>query len=186
MTSEQRQRIEQLLDEGRWSSAEIAQQVGVPRQTVAAVKAWRTMRSLPPEEPAPSDAAPPEGAGKSQLFGLERDLQIALRANIAQLEPGLEIIDEGTEQSVDAGRVDILAKDAQGRIVVIELKAGAASDDVVAQVLAYMSCYAAEGEQVRGIVVAGDFPRRVLFAARAVPNLELRRYTFQFGFEPVS
>ena len=34
----------------------------------------------------------------SQLIGLERDLQIALRRAIEQLEPGFEIIDDGAER----------------------------------------------------------------------------------------
>ena len=38
-------------------------------------------------------------------FGLERDLQSALRANIQQLEPGLRITDEGKERSTEAGRI---------------------------------------------------------------------------------
>ena len=37
-------------------------------------------------------------------FRFERDLQKALRDNIEQLEPGLKIIDGGTEKSVEAGK----------------------------------------------------------------------------------
>jgi hypothetical protein len=40
-------------------------------------------------------------------------------------------------------------------------------------------------KNIRGILVAGDFPPRVVFAARAVPNLQLRKYTFRFSFETV-
>ena len=38
-----------------------------------------------------------------QRMGLERDLQDALRSEIEPLEPGLRIIDGGTERSVDSG-----------------------------------------------------------------------------------
>src|SRR5437868_12272144 len=44
-------------------------------------------------------------------FGLERDLQAALRRNMEQLEPGLTITDGGKEKPVTSGRVDITAKD---------------------------------------------------------------------------
>jgi SepF-like predicted cell division protein (DUF552 family) len=119
-------------------------------------------------------------------FGLERDLQSALRSNIAQLEPSLKIIDGGKERVTDAGRLDITAEDSQGNIVVIELKAGAASPDVIAQVLAYMGAIAeSDKKPVRGILVAGGFHKRVIWAARAIPNLELKKYSFQFTFEPV-
>lgn len=119
-------------------------------------------------------------------FGLERDLQAALRANIDQLEPGLKVIDDGKERVTEAGRIDITAKDPHGNIVVIELKAGTATPQVIAQVLAYMGAVAeTDGKPVRGILVAGDFHKRVVLATRAVPNLQLRRYSFQFSFEAV-
>ncbi len=119
-------------------------------------------------------------------FGLERDLQSAVRANIEQLEPGLRIIDDGSERVTDAGRIDITAEDTNGRIVVIELKAGIASPEVVTQVLAYMSAIEeAEKKPARGILVAGDFHKRVIWAARAVSALELKKYSFQFKFESV-
>ncbi len=123
---------------------------------------------------------------KEITFGLERDLQLALRANIERLESGLKIIDEGKERVTDAGRVDITARDSNGSIVVIELKAGTASPEVVTQILAYMGAIAElEKEPVRGILVAGDFHKRVVLAARAVSALELKKYSFQFKFESV-
>jgi RecB family endonuclease NucS len=46
--------------------------------------------------------------------------------------------------------------------VVIELKAGNASPDAIAQILAYMSAVAeADQKPVRGILIAGDFHKRV-------------------------
>ena len=116
-------------------------------------------------------------------FSLERDLQRALRINIGQLEPGLKIIDDGGERSVAAGRIDITAEDDTGQLVVIELKAGTAQSDAITQVLSYMGSIDAEGRPVRGILVAHDFHERVVHAAKAVPNLSLKAYSFQFAFE---
>jgi len=119
-------------------------------------------------------------------FGLERDLQSAIRANISHLEPGLEITDGGKERQTDAGWIDITASDREGNVVVIELKAGSASPDAIAQVLAYMGAVAeADKKPVRGILVAGEFHKRVIWASRAIPKLELRKYAFQFTFEAV-
>jgi len=119
-------------------------------------------------------------------FGLERDLQTALRSNIEQLEPGLSIVDGGAERSTRAGRIDITSKDSQGNTVVIELKAGRASSDVIAQVLSYMGAIAeTENNPVRGMIVAGDFSERVILAAKAVPNLSLVKYSFQFSFKRI-
>jgi len=120
-------------------------------------------------------------------FGLERDLQRALRANISQLESGLKIIDGGTEMHTDAGRIDILAEDESGVPVVVELKAGRATSRVIAQVLAYMTAISeSSGKQARGIIVAGDFEERVSQAARAVPMLSLHCYTYNFAFRSLS
>ena len=116
-------------------------------------------------------------------FGLERDLQRALRINIEQLEPGLKIIDDGSERSVAAGRIDITAEDDKGQLVVIELKAGTAQSDAITQVLSYMGSIDAEGRPVRGILVAHDFHKQAVHAAQAVPNLSLKAYAFQFSFE---
>lgn len=118
-------------------------------------------------------------------FGLERDLQLALRANIEQLEKGLRVIDGGKEQTVESGRIDITAEDRSGSVVVIELKAGPADREAIAQILSYMGDLGQDNKSVRGILVAGDFPPRSIAAARAVPNLQLRKYTFKFSFASV-
>lgn len=117
-------------------------------------------------------------------FGLERDLQRALRDNIKQLDPGLKIFDDGFERTVDAGRIDITAEDDDGQLVVIELKAGTAPPDAIAQLLAYMGTIEnPDGKPIRGILVANDFHPRVVHAAQAVPNLSLKAYSFQFTFK---
>lgn len=123
-----------------------------------------------------------------QRFALERDMQVALRENIALLAPGLEIIDEGAERSVDTGFIDILCVDAAKQAVVIELKAGKTDARVVGQILGYMGDLIAEDEfdMVEGIIVAHDFDKRTQAAARAIPNLKLVKYAISFTFEPLS
>jgi RecB family endonuclease NucS len=119
-------------------------------------------------------------------FGLERDLQRALRLNIEQLELGLKVVDGGKEKNVPSGRIDITANDSRGAVVVIELKSGKADRDAVAQVLSYMGDIAGTGDKpARGIVVAGEFSTSAISAARAVPSVELKKYSFKFSFEPV-
>lgn len=133
------------------------------------------------EPVSPAESDPPEA-----VLSLERDLNAALRQNLAQLETGLKVIDNGRERSVASGRIDILAEDAQGRMVVIELKAVRAPRDAVAQVLAYMGDIQTDhGVDVRGLLIAPDFDPRALSAARMVPALELKRFAFQFTFGPV-
>jgi hypothetical protein len=123
-----------------------------------------------------------EAVGRT--FALERDLQAALRKNLSHLEPGLAAIDGGSERRVEAGYIDILARDVAGCLTVIELKAETTRPEAVAQILGYMGCLAEEtGERVRGILMGADHHPRVVHAARAVPDLTLKRYRFRFEFE---
>jgi len=116
-------------------------------------------------------------------FSLEKDLQAALRRNIATLKSGLKIIDGGVEKNTPAGRIDITAQDDKGTVFVIELKAGKAKPDVIAQVLAYITAVKEEGNlDVKGIIVAQEFPDRVKLAAKALDFMELIEYGFQFSF----
>jgi RecB family endonuclease NucS len=118
-------------------------------------------------------------------FGLERDLQAALRKNIDQLEPGLSITDGGKEKQVASGRVDIIAKDKQGSAVVIELKAGTADRETVGQIIGYMGDLQPSNKSVRGIIVAGDFTQAAVSALGTMPNLQLKKYGFKFTFTAV-
>jgi len=139
------------------------------------------------EAEAPALDITDENQSPEITFGLERDLQSALRTNIEQLEPGLSIVDGGRERTTEAGRLDILAEDRDANLVVIELKAGRATSDVIAQTLSYMTAIAEEeGRPVRGAIVAGEFTDRVISAAKAVPNLDLFTYAYLFSFSPAA
>ncbi|MFQ6089420.1 MAG: endonuclease NucS domain-containing protein [Candidatus Methanofastidiosia archaeon] len=167
ISENQKSKIIALIRKGKLNREQIATKVGVSPGTISAIKAHLTMGTY--AEPSEAEEAI---EAMEITFGLERDLQIALRSNIEQLEQGLKIIDEGRELTTKAGKIDITAEDQQGAIVVIELKAGAANPRCVVQILSYMGALSKkEKKPIRGILVAGDFPPRVIFAARAVPNL---------------
>ena len=142
---------------------------------------------VPAKDTALSSSASmaPESAD-AQKLSLERDMQRHLRVNIASLDPGLTIVDEGAERAVKSGSIDILAQEADGTLVVIELKAGKTDARVVGQVLGYMGDLADEDcpKALRGIIVAHEFDQRTKSAARAVPNLTLMRYAVSFSFSP--
>ena len=124
-----------------------------------------------PEE-SPSEPTVPEV--EQWTPSLERRLQRALRDSLGKLEPGLVAIDDGRED----GFRDITAKDQAGNTVVIELKAGKAGKDAVAQLLAYMGeVKAAQNPPgLRGILVADDFQANAVAAASVVPNIALKCY----------
>ena len=184
ITAEQREEITKRLEQGETDSAKIATEVGVSKMQVAAVKAWRKMRRDARDAP---DGAPEAIVDAIEAtFGLERDLQHALRDNIEQLEHGLKVTDGGKEQKVDSGFIDITAQDHTGTTVVIELKAGTADRETIGQILGYMGdLQRHSAKPVRGIIVAGDFTVPTVSALGALPSLQLRKYGFSFSFDAI-
>ena len=84
----------------------------------------------------------------------------------------------------EIGRIDLLCEDVDsGDCVIIELKKGRPSDEVVGQLARYMGWAQeriAQGRKVRGIVLAPDFDAKLRYAARAIPGVELLRYKIRF------
>lgn len=134
------------------------------------------------ERPAALAGVPEEA---NQKLALERDMQQALRRDVASLDAGLRIVDGGAERRVDSGFIDILCEDAEGRLTVLELKAGKTDARVIAQILGYMGDLMAEetGREVRGMIIAHDFDNRTIAAARAIPNVDLATYAVSFTFQ---
>jgi hypothetical protein len=118
-----------------------------------------------------------------QKFSLERDMQAALRKNIHSLDTNLKIIDDGAERAVNSGLIDITCED-DSSLVVIELKSGKADSRSIGQILGYMGDLNEEegGRPVKGILVAHDFDKRVIAAAKVVPTLKLKKYSIEFKF----
>jgi RecB family endonuclease NucS len=85
---------------------------------------------------------------------------MALRRRIEQLEPGLTIIDGDSEQTVAAGRIDITARNKDGSIVAIELKAGPADRNAIGQILYYIGDLTERSPRVCGIVVAREHDQK--------------------------
>ncbi|MES2188457.1 MAG: endonuclease NucS domain-containing protein [Pseudomonadota bacterium] len=115
-------------------------------------------------------------------LSLERDLEDQIVTHLEVLEPGLVLISR--QESSDVGRLDLLARDAEGRTVIIELKAGEAKDSSIGQIARYIGWYAQkEGKPPRSILVASGFSEPVRWAAKAIPGLKLVTYRVQFAFE---
>jgi len=120
---------------------------------------------------------------------LERDLHDYLAQRLCELEPGLKVHDNGVEYQTDAGRIDILADDNEGQLVVIEIKAGKAMDNAVGQILGYigyLSSNQKNQKNIRGILVASSFDDRVVYASKGLPNIKLVRYKLSFSFNEIT
>ncbi len=121
-------------------------------------------------------------------LSLERDLHAYLAWAIHEIESGLTLRPNGIEHQIDAGRIDLLATDAAGSIVVIELKAGVAKDAALGQLLGYIGCIVENDPHVpvRGILIASDFDKRVVYAAKALPQIKLVKYKVSFQLQAVT
>jgi RecB family endonuclease NucS len=117
---------------------------------------------------------------------LERDLHSYLASRVSEIESGLSLAENGVEYSTEAGRIDLLARDANNHLVVIELKAGEAKDNALGQLLGYMGCLSASESNIRGILVASGFDLRVVFAARGLPSVKLMKYRLSFDLAEVT
>lgn len=118
-------------------------------------------------------------------LSLERDLHSYLAARVSEIEPSLALVENGVEFQTEAGNIDLLAKDSDDSLVVIELKAGKAKDSALGQLLGYMGCLSVSNTKTRGVLVASDFDSRVIFAARGLPNVKLVKYQLSFRLQEV-
>jgi len=125
-------------------------------------------------------------------ISLERDLEEYIIRDLNQIESGLKLYSKegvtGRQFSTEVGRIDILAIDENGNFVVIELKAGTTSYFVIGQILGYISWVrqnVSQGKEVRGIIIADDFDKRVKYALAETPNISLKKYEVTFTFKDV-
>ena len=118
-------------------------------------------------------------------ISIEKDLQIYLSNRLNEIELGLTLI--GTEYGTEAGFIDILCRDKNGDLVVIETKAGKAKDAALGQILGYIGALIESGakEKIRGILVASDFDNRIILASKAIQNISLTKYNLSFKFDTV-
>ncbi|MFH0973307.1 MAG: endonuclease NucS [Candidatus Micrarchaeota archaeon] len=88
---------------------------------------------------------------KLKLFGSERELAKLLAQDLHLIEKGLVPVQE--ESTLPKGAIDILARDALGHLVVIELKRRDAGLDAATQLARYVAeLRKRKGEVVRGIL----------------------------------
>lgn len=118
------------------------------------------------------------------LSGSEADMQRALRQQPELLEPGLCVIDH--ELPTGVGSVDLFARDANGALVVVELKRGRATHEAVHQLARYVRHVRAlqpDETHVRGLLVAPAATGPAL-KQLAAEGLEFKQLTALPELEP--
>jgi restriction system protein len=128
----------------------------------------------------------------ASVFALEKHLEDFLVQNWSQTELGknYDIYEEdgelvGQQYPSDTGPIDILAisKDKK-TLLVVELKKGRVSDNVVGQIQRYMGYVkeelAEDNQQVKGVIIALEDDLRIKRALSVTTNIEFYRYQVSF------
>jgi len=129
----------------------------------------------------------------SGLFYMEKQLEDFIISNWEKTEFGQKydlIYEDGELLSqqfkTDIGPIDILAIDKNNKnYVVIELKKNQTSDDTIGQLARYMGWIKEHKKDfaVRGIIVAGQFDKKLNYAMKVVPNIEVFLYQVNFSLK---
>ncbi|MDF2119629.1 endonuclease NucS [Roseiarcaceae bacterium H3SJ34-1] len=195
LNSEGRDGIDELLEkEGvdavlDWARSATEASLGLPPSNArSALKQYINFHIDPSDKDGMEieQSADPDVQDDAALFRLEKEMQAAVRRQLDRLEQGLVAADGGVEQHVATGRIDILAKDAKGQFVVIELKAGRCPTGALEQALGYAQSLNDERPgigPIRVILIASEFSDRTRAAAKRISDLQLKTYEFSLQFQ---
>ncbi len=132
-----------------------------------------------------------EGIEDQNAFVLEKYLEEFIVSNFQTIFRGkFEIYEDaagndGQQYATDIGPIDILAVEPKSNsFVVIELKKGRPSDQVVGQILRYMGWakknLCKDGQAVKGLVICRDPDERLTYALSMTNNIDVRYYSVSF------
>jgi hypothetical protein len=144
-----------------------------------------------PDEPCAD--IPVAAARQTNIFAAEAHLRDYLAEHLEDLEAGLKLYfdsdgNDGIEYVTDIGRIDILAQDSRGRLVVVELKVSDGPDAVCGQLLRYMGWvkrHIASNKEVRGIIIAQRISDKIRYALADIPFVDLREYELALTLKSV-
>jgi Protein of unknown function DUF91. len=131
---------------------------------------------------------PTKGKALEENLTIKKDLRNYLKRDIAQLDSRLKLFsEEGLDVSLKAAKIDILATDSKGNLVVVKLKGNTTHISTLGQILNSMASIKNElGERsIRGIIIAEDFDDEIILAVRKAPNVSLVKYRVKYDFEVV-
>jgi restriction system protein len=149
-------------------------------------------RNLLTDSDVPSGPTePPEPIEDHNAFVLEKYLEEFIVSNFQAIFKGdLKIYrdaegNDGQQYATETGPIDILSIEPKSKsFVVIELKKGRPSDQVVGQVLRYMGWVkknlCVTGQGVKGLVICSDPDPKLSYALEMTKNIDVRYYSVSF------
>ncbi len=135
--------------------------------------------------------AVPEQIEDPNEFVLEKYLEEFVVSNFHTIFRGqLKIYEDadgndGQQYGTDIGPIDILAVEPQSQsFVVVELKKGRSSDQVVGQILRYMGWVkknlCLNGQAVKGLIICRDPDSKLSYALEMTTSIDVRYYNVSF------
>lgn len=124
-------------------------------------------------------------------FAAETDLRNFLAQNLDIIEPGLRLYKEderdGVEYPVEAGRIDILALDQEGKFVVTELKLSLGRSKTLGQLLYYMGWVDVNLGRgpCRGVIIAREISDDLRLAAKRAAGILLYQYHLKVSVQNI-
>ncbi len=135
---------------------------------------------------AASDKSSPSLLGKNIH---EVHLEALIAEDLNCVEPGLELVGR-QYHAPPVGRIDLLCRDTQGSLVVVEIKKFRAStESIIDQITRYLGWVrkhlARPRQNVRGIIIVGKADERLAYAVQAVPGLSIKCLNLSLRDYPV-
>ena len=138
----------------------------------------------------------PEGVEDPNAFVLEKYLEDFIVSNFrAIFKRDLTLFqdsegNDGQQYGTDVGPIDILAVESKSKsFVVIELKKGRPSDQVIGQVLRYMGWVKKnlcnDGQAVKGLIICNESDPKLSYALEMTKDIDVRYYTVSFQLAEV-
>jgi restriction system protein len=152
------------------------------------------------EQEVPSIIAPPteptETNEDPSTFVLEKYLEDFIVSNFGTIFKGaLRMYEDGEgadgqQFNTDIGTIDILAVEpTSNSFVVIELKKGRTSDQVIGQTLRYMGWVkeklCKDGQAVKGLVICRNSDDQLRYALEMTNNIKVRYYSVSFKLSEI-
>ena len=133
----------------------------------------------------------PEALEDPNAFVLEKYLEDFIVSNFHTIFKGeLKIYEDaegndGQQYSTDIGPIDILSVEPKSKsFVVIELKKGRPSDQVIGQILRYMGWVkqnlCTSGQVVKGLIICRNPDPKLSYALEMTNNIDVRYYSVSF------
>lgn len=168
-----------------------------PMHSLTKVSSEDVAKLLQPDEmrlPSPELAVGTTGdvIEDTGVFVLEKYLEDFIVSNFDTIFQGkLKIYqdgegNDGQQYTTDIGPIDILAVEPEtNSFVVIELKKGRPSDQVVGQILRYMGWVkeklCADSQLVKGLIICQKRDKRLDYALKVLSNIDIRYYSVSFS-----